>query len=572
MFASLSDTLKLHTWPDLHDIYSHKSRNSSGAALRNISFAKDGSILVLLTENGLAELFQLKNSELKYIQTVRSVPKPTWASFSNTTKKVIAFGTEDGKTVIYDVKSKKEVKNFQKGTASVYKVEYMATDNHIVSGYNNGELRVYNSKKNVLSALIRHPTAKICAFSCPHAKPNLLCSGLDNGNLAIWDINTNKLLRSVATHVNPVKNVICSHSQPNLLISLSITNNLCLYDINSNSAVARIPENFAAADVCPRGISLAVGTTDGVVLNYDFRNLKETVKSVKMHDATVKQIAFQKVLKDNCTNSMLQISEEEAFQSCSNTSLNNLQNSFDLYEDCSSVGKKDKVQYVDSFLCTTPEYNSTSCEREGSKLLKSSNKSANKLTLFSPLNEKLMASARSSFREHKSKSYVLSDVTNAHKTPAFEAHQGKHSGTTSTPIIQIQPKISIEESPILHPVLEKENEAENEPLVDVNSANLAGFKRCMLSLQEDLVLDIQQIVNRAQNKILLSQISEAISMENLYGKLKEDLLADTVKIYTNSEHVAEMEALKRENAILRRENVILTKEVAKLKGKLNDNQ
>lgn len=545
-FASLSNEVKVHSWPQLELVDSYKPKKPT---ITNVSYSKDGSYFVLLPQNSFPEILVLKNSKFKLLQTISSVKQPTWATFSNTTKKNVIIGTEEGYVIIYDIKQKKILKILPKCNSGIYKTEYANKDNHLVAGCKNGDVIVFSNHSNVLSSTIKFNTSKITTFCCLNDKPNVVCLAQQNGAIKLWDIHRNKQIHSSERNVVTITNVTSPYSFPNIIIATNAINSLCIYDIRTNKLVGTLNGTFTTADVCLERQNLLCGNLDGKIATYDLRNLCDALNLSKVHNDAIKQIIFRKYLKETEMNSIIDVSEDSLkteFDGKTTTVVNLLENpnlSFN--------------QAKDSFLLSFD--NSIDKKMENTSL-----------------------EVKDSFIDSYVGSPILKDVTNSPalnenalfpnklKEPKNNCNNKNTSTETSTPVTRTSSSKflldTIEESPIVEATddlkisTKAETEKSAQTVTLTSNAYFTRLEQYMDKFKDELLWEMTQVTNSAKNTIIMSQIKENFEMQQLYSNLKADLLSDTVKIYTNVEHVQEIEALKRENIILKRENLTLAKE------------
>lgn len=558
-FATLSNILKIYSWPQIEEKYTYKSKEVN-SFYKNISYSKDGSVFVLVPENGSAEILTCKNSQLKLLQKITSIHKPSWASFSTTTKKLITIGTSDGGAFIYDLKHKKLLKKFPKCNSSIYKIEYAMKDNHIVCGCTNGELVVFGNKTNVISSIVKLSKVKISTFCCHSDKPQIVCLGNENGTIKLWDIHKNISCLSLEHHVAPIKNVVSPYSKPDLILSISVSNNLCLFDINSSKLIGKLKEQYVTADICPDGKNIICGNLDGYISSYDIRNFKKPTCSLKVQETNMKHVVFQKYLKENCNNSTLQIGEDVIRE----TNLHEYSEaSFDL-DYCSLT--KSQTKPIDSFLTSIEESIDETSKNDVSKTnighlpsIKEDSANENLKVPFVTLNSR---------KEIKSTNCVLTDMTNSPdlntntQRCTNEEKMGSNKinlankASTPLPVSSGRTLEIMSESPITG--------GTNTPIPTIMNATVCSkFEQYMNNFKKELLMEVKHVTNSAKNSILLSQVTDVNKMENLYARLKEDLLSDTVKIYTNTQHINEIEVLKREN-------ICLKQEIAALRAQLRE--
>lgn len=140
------------------------------------------------------------------------------------------------------------------------------------------------------------------------SQSNYLAAGYFDGSVKIWDsnlpISTNvngtsgNLIRKQRIHAEKLTALAFSNKNPNLLLTVGLDEQLQLIDINSKPTEVNISvdvnQRLTAASFHENGIHCAVGTIEGNLVVYDFRNTRHPVVHINAHDPSpIYSVAFQ---------------------------------------------------------------------------------------------------------------------------------------------------------------------------------------------------------------------------------------------------------------------------------------
>ena len=113
--------------------------------------------------------------------------------------------------------------------------------------------------------------------------------------LSFWDCNTNKNVFSLSAHMAPVKDISFSPINANLLLSVGLDKNLVCCDPTTKKTVMTLKCEYplTCVDFQQNGVSLAVGTSHGKILQYDLRHPKAPECCITAHTSSVCSAVFK---------------------------------------------------------------------------------------------------------------------------------------------------------------------------------------------------------------------------------------------------------------------------------------
>jgi WD40 repeat protein len=163
-----------------------------------------------------------------------------------------------------------------------------------------------------------HPSDHSSYLSCmkiSSSAGNYLAAGYFDGSVKIWDCQVgnniasssgsssnptdgNHLIRKQRIHSEKVTGLAFSHRNPNLLLTAGMDEQLQLIDIHSKPTEINLSvdvnQRLTSVSFHENGINCAVGTVDGNILVYDFRNTRQAVTLIHAHDPNpVHALSFQ---------------------------------------------------------------------------------------------------------------------------------------------------------------------------------------------------------------------------------------------------------------------------------------
>ncbi|RYH30514.1 hypothetical protein EON65_04850 [archaeon] len=142
-------------------------------------------------------------------------------------------------------------------------------------------------------------------LTCMAVSPisSVLSAGYMDGSLRIWDAvnhtSPNTLLRSQVCHQGKVSGIACSPKNSRLVSTVGLDGKLVLIDTGSRAAndicaVSETGEVLTSLAFHEDGIHSAVGTIEGNILLYDWRNLRHPVVNLPAHSPNpVNALAYQ---------------------------------------------------------------------------------------------------------------------------------------------------------------------------------------------------------------------------------------------------------------------------------------
>lgn len=204
--------------------------------------------------------------------------------------------------LLWDLK-KKSFKSMLDGHRSTVSDLAFFLDGDIVSGDLRGFLRVWDLKSNSSSEMrdgaVDSTSSSICCLKvCPQGPPKV-SAGYSDGSIGVWDPVTQRLLRRQAVCTRSVAALCYSPKNVRLVAIAGADGRMALVDTGSKSSSEPSASLDVGAPLTSIGfhenaIHCAVGTADGEIFMYDWRNIRRPVCKIVAYDnLPVRALHFQ---------------------------------------------------------------------------------------------------------------------------------------------------------------------------------------------------------------------------------------------------------------------------------------
>ena len=238
---------------------------------------------------------------------------------------------------LWDLKTRKVKSVFVGHQHSLVSLLFHVQTEYFFSADELGQIWIWNIKNQSIHHKFMDLTASIDKkapdnnyLSCmklSSAVGNYLASGYIDGSIKIWDAsigetNTdNNVIRKQILHSDKVTGVSFSPRNPNILVSVGLDEQLQLLDIHSKPTEINLSvdvnQKLTSVSFHENGVNCAVGTMEGNIFMYDFRNTRYPIaQSIAHSPYPVNALAFQ-VKKLYCIISFLLIFDRFRYQSMS---------------------------------------------------------------------------------------------------------------------------------------------------------------------------------------------------------------------------------------------------------------
>ncbi|XP_013386003.1 protein NEDD1 [Lingula anatina] len=216
--------------------------------------------------------------------------------FSSQSRYVLG-GRKDGSLQLWDLKTQKLKKVYKDHKSPVSCLSFNWNDTYMASGSESGQIVLHNAVTGQASSpLVTPKTQAIRKLQYSNFKKSLLGSVSDDGALNLWDVNTRRLLHSFNDmHRAPATGLVFSPLNEMLLMSVGLDKRIVCYDVHGKTAVKSVTADspLTSVDMLHDGVTVAVGTTRGMVHIYDLRQGMTPVRSLNAHKSSVQCLNFQ---------------------------------------------------------------------------------------------------------------------------------------------------------------------------------------------------------------------------------------------------------------------------------------
>ncbi len=204
---------------------------------------------------------------------------------------VFAAGFADGRVLVHDVASGRDLATAPAHAARVIAVAFAPDDERFATASADGTARLRSSRDGAVLRTFEHPDWVIClAFD---ATGERLVTGCRDGSIRVWDAGTGERIRELSGHEGSVEGVSVSPDGARLA-SVSRDQTVRLWNLADGAPVAvgrSHSSNVRDVAFDPRGGSYVSASWDGTLRVWDARTGAET-GLLRGHGAAVNAVAF----------------------------------------------------------------------------------------------------------------------------------------------------------------------------------------------------------------------------------------------------------------------------------------
>jgi WD40 repeat protein len=182
-------------------------------------------------------------------------------------------------------------------------------DGNIAAGDAFGIVRLWDIKSGVCADTLSPPAGSevddsygsVTALQvAPMGAPRVAVGYANNGKLTIWDMESSQLIKNIRAHTGAVTGLTYSPKNTRLVATSGNDGRICLWDTNQStnnadaSAFIDVGQNVTCLSFHSGAIHCAVGTSNGSIFTYDWRNASKPVSSIQAFaQYQVNDIGFQ---------------------------------------------------------------------------------------------------------------------------------------------------------------------------------------------------------------------------------------------------------------------------------------
>ena len=274
--------------------FTPKSSNLPISILNNNSWCSDGSCIAssIKNSNKIVMTYSKKNVFTSSEILAANFSQPSKVMFLRSGLSKMILANQDT-VALYDIKKKKVLKDFQ--LKSPLKCLSLNFDDHfIAAGCQNGYIYLLNNVTNYISSPLTSGGAEISALKYGHRA--FLASGTNQGEVTFWDCNRMVKVKTFSDHLAPCSDINVSPINEKLILSAGLDKRFICYDNESKKSLINIKTEYplTAVSILPNGREVALGTTSGLIVVYDMREMKP-LHTYKAHSSSsnVTSVEFQ---------------------------------------------------------------------------------------------------------------------------------------------------------------------------------------------------------------------------------------------------------------------------------------
>ncbi|WAR25077.1 NEDD1-like protein [Mya arenaria] len=213
----------------------------------------------------------------------------------NDTSRYMLTGGSNGIISVWDSKTRKIRKTYKDHKGPVTCARFNQGTTSIASGSETGEIILYNVVTGQGCRPLLSPNVQSIRQVQFGRKKSQLGSVSDDGAVCLWDCNRRQLLHTFDCHRAPATGLSFSPINDIFLVSVGLDKRIACHDVQTKKVVKVINTDspLTSIDTMSNGITIAVGTTRGQILNYDLRMASVPVNFLDAHKSSVQGLRFQ---------------------------------------------------------------------------------------------------------------------------------------------------------------------------------------------------------------------------------------------------------------------------------------
>uniref|UniRef100_V9KN66 Neural cell expressed, developmentally down-regulated 1 n=1 Tax=Callorhinchus milii TaxID=7868 RepID=V9KN66_CALMI len=276
----------------------HFNPHTSGHEVSSLSWNSNNRFLVSAASSGDRICVSSCKTKPVLLHSFAEQRGQTCVSL-NSESDMILSGGADGSVNIWNMKTNKLHKSYKGHRDAVTCLVSNWSDRCILSGSRFGQIILHNSTTAEINGTFCSPSQQAVndVQVCPWNQA-LMGSALADGSVVLWDLNTLQLRHSfTCVHKAPASALRFSPVNELLMVSVGLDKQIVNFDIRSRIALQRVRTDspLTAFEFLPNGTTLLVGSSQGKISLYDFRNMGYPVKVTKAHESAVRCIKLQNV-------------------------------------------------------------------------------------------------------------------------------------------------------------------------------------------------------------------------------------------------------------------------------------
>ncbi|XP_069485519.1 protein NEDD1-like isoform X2 [Ambystoma mexicanum] len=211
--------------------------------------------------------------------------------------KFLVSGGPDKAVNIWELNSRRLHRSLKAHKDEVTCVRFSGDDGCIASGSVSGEIILHSVSTNLSSSPFGHGSFQpIQSLKYSFLKTSLFGTASSSGTVSLWDANSQSCYHTFdCAHKAQASDLCFSPVNDLLLVSIGLDKMIQFYDTSKKhlfkSVVAESP--LTAVDFTPDGCGLTIGSSRGMIYQYDLRMLTSPVRKVCAHKSSIQSIQFQ---------------------------------------------------------------------------------------------------------------------------------------------------------------------------------------------------------------------------------------------------------------------------------------
>uniref|UniRef100_A0A6P7FV14 Protein NEDD1-like n=1 Tax=Diabrotica virgifera virgifera TaxID=50390 RepID=A0A6P7FV14_DIAVI len=290
--ATSSKDIRLYKWPNITYIGLYETPIDC-MLVKSISWSCDGKEILAVKSKGCPVIVDVYNKNDLNLEAYECsfINHASVGVFLNTDPDKIAFGTDEGFILIYNVKHARRPQDFLKLQSSIQYLDFSADDQLLAAGCSNGTIVLLNSSYTPCASFLISGSHTLSNLCYNKICPNLLAGASKEGVLSVWNTETTDNLFISKQHAARITDLAFFN---NGLSSVGIDRKFVTYDLRSFKASCyELDCPLSSLSYLDGTYELAVSTTTGQLRSYDSRNMKSPLRTlVAIANGGIKKISF----------------------------------------------------------------------------------------------------------------------------------------------------------------------------------------------------------------------------------------------------------------------------------------
>ncbi|XP_057652733.1 protein NEDD1-like [Diorhabda carinulata] len=289
--AAITKDVRFYRWPNINYIGIYETPLDS-KSIKSISWSCDGRKVVAVKSKGGPVIIQVPNKDQQIeIVDCAYVNHVSIGVFSNINPDVVAYGTDEGYVLIYNIKHTRHPQECLSLSGQIQNLGFSADDQLLAVDNASNSIVLYNSNYKPCASFFIPNNTSFSNVIFSKYSTNLLAATYKDSIVSLWNTETIDSLFTSEQHSSKITDIAFFE---NGLSSVGTDGKFISYDLRSYKANCCVLDCPLSSLAYLNGTyEIAVSTFSGQIRSYDARNMKSPLKTlVAIANNGIKKIAF----------------------------------------------------------------------------------------------------------------------------------------------------------------------------------------------------------------------------------------------------------------------------------------